>query len=103
MNKSHPGLTLGFFIIMLTGTAYTNTECQLVEYPDHYEAVCVGDAKYVPQDTGNTKPVTVVVVNGERRPPPAVMEDAIAARKKLILDLRQKDLEMNTPASGMSK
>jgi len=77
--------------------AYAGTDCKLVEFPDHYEAVCVGDARYVPQETGNSKPVTVVVTNGERRPPPAVMEDAMAARRKLILELRQKDLETNSP------
>jgi hypothetical protein len=77
--------------------ANAGTDCKLVEYPDHYEAVCVGDEKYVPQETGNSKPVTVVVTNGERRPPPAVMENEMAARRKLILELRQKDLENSAP------
>ena len=75
----------------------------MIEYPDHYEAVCEGDAKYVPQDMGDSKPVTAIIVNGERRPPPAVMEEAIAARKALILEQRQKDLERNNPPSGTAK
>lgn len=92
-----------FFAAVAPCMAFADTGCTLVEYPDHYEAVCEGDAKYVPQDTGDSKPVTAIVVNGERRPPPSVMNDARAARRRLILEQRQKDLEMNEPASGSAK
>ena len=79
-------------------------DCRLIEYPDHYEAVCEGDATYAPpKQTEDRKPVTVVVVNGERRPPRAAMENAAAARRKLILELRQKDLDTNSPEAGMSR
>src|SRR6185369_8008075 len=89
------------------GFAYAKDDCRLVEYPDHYEAVCEGDAKYVPPQQKedakqDIKPVTAVVVNGERRPPRAAMENAAAARRKLIRELRQTDLETNAPSTGTS-
>jgi hypothetical protein len=94
-------------IIFLVGTvapcpALAGEDCHLVEYPDHYEAVCTGEARYVPQ-TEDKKPVTVIVVNGERRPPASVMENAAASRRKLILDLHRKDQENNAPLTGKSQ
>jgi len=91
------------FVSLFPGIVYAKTNCRLVEFPDHYEAICEGDEKYIPRETGYSKPVTVIVTNGERRPPAAVMEDAIAARRKLILDLRQKDLETNSPTPATPK
>jgi hypothetical protein len=102
MSSKHIVLLI-FLSVIIPTVPYAATNCRLVEFPDHYEAICEGDETYVPQETGNSKPVTVVVTNGERRPPPAVMEKEIDARRKLILELRQKDLENNAPSSPISQ
>ena len=42
-------------MVLLPGMAFAATDCRIVEYPDHTEAVCVGDAEQTPashQTTG---------------------------------------------------
>lgn len=35
-------------MVLLPCTAFAATDCRVVEYPDHYEAVCIGDAEQKP-------------------------------------------------------
>ncbi|GEM_PF-3996013 len=34
--------------LLLPGTVLAATECNYVEFPDHFEAVCAGDEKFAP-------------------------------------------------------
>ena len=45
-------------LLCLPATAYASVNCQIIEYPDKVEAVCVGTA-VLPQTTG---PVQIAVV-----------------------------------------
>jgi len=36
-------------MVLLPGMAFAATDCRIVEYPDHTEAVCVGDAEQTGQ------------------------------------------------------
>ena len=35
-------------MLLFPFTAFAATDCRVIEYPDHYEAVCVGDAAQTP-------------------------------------------------------
>ena len=35
-------------IMVVPYSAFATTDCRVIEYPDHYEAVCTGDEKYDP-------------------------------------------------------
>jgi hypothetical protein len=37
-------------IMMVPSMALATTDCHVIEYPDHFEAVCTGDEKQVPHD-----------------------------------------------------
>lgn len=90
------------FMVLLAYIASAGTDCRVIEYPDRYEAVCEGDAKYAPPpQTDDTK--QVIVTNGERRPPPSVMAAARANRQRLIMDQRKQDAALNSAASGPSE
>lgn len=36
-------------LVLLPCLVFAVTDCRVVEYPDHFEAVCVGDPKYTPE------------------------------------------------------
>lgn len=36
---------ISLVMVLLPCTAFAATNCRVIEYPDHYEAVCVGDAQ----------------------------------------------------------
>ena len=36
-------ITIG--MVLLPCMAFANTDCRVINYPDHYEAVCIGDEK----------------------------------------------------------
>ncbi len=38
-------------IVLMSNAAFAATDCRVVEYPDHYEAVCTGDASQTPAQT----------------------------------------------------
>ena len=39
-------------MLLLPCQVFAGTNCRVIEYPDHYEAVCVGDPRPVPAQTG---------------------------------------------------
>jgi hypothetical protein len=39
---------LGMVLMLVPGLSFARTDCRVVEFPDHSEAVCVGDEKAVP-------------------------------------------------------
>ena len=39
---------ISLVMVLLPCTAFAATNCRVIEYPDHYEAVCVGSAEQIP-------------------------------------------------------
>ena len=42
------GKIISLVIVLLPCAAFAATDCRIVEYADHYEAVCVGTAELTP-------------------------------------------------------
>jgi hypothetical protein len=42
-------------MVLLPCTAFAGTDCRVVEYPDHYEAICVGDSEKTPSSYQKTE------------------------------------------------
>jgi len=42
-------------IVLLPCTTFAATNCRIIEYPDHYEAICVGDAEQTPASYQKTE------------------------------------------------
>jgi hypothetical protein len=51
-------------MLLLPCQVFAATDCRVVEYPDHYEAVCVGEPRPVPVQTG-VQPAQVVPVRAD--------------------------------------
>jgi hypothetical protein len=39
---------ISLMIVLLPCAAFAATDCRFIEYPDHYEAICIGDADKTP-------------------------------------------------------
>lgn len=46
IKANHRNLILFAGVAFLPCIAFAAKDCRVIEYPDHYEAVCVGDPKY---------------------------------------------------------
>jgi len=42
-------------IVMMPCMAFAAVDCRIIEYEDHFEAVCVGDAQQTPTPPGATE------------------------------------------------
>ncbi len=60
----------------------SSTDCRVVEMSDRYEAVCNGDPESKSQQLPSE--VKVTPVQGKHRPQPGIMNDARAARIKIM-------------------
>ncbi len=99
--KGCAGTMLCCCIALMPSVSSAATDCRYVEYPDHYEAVCTGDAvSGGPREKGNE--TFVPVAHGKHRPPGRYMEAERAARQNLMMDSRRKAAngqhEMDTKA-----
>lgn len=110
-------------MVLLPRMVFAATDCRVVEYPDHYEAVCVGDEKNGPVQAKKTavqektaaqtqtpvqahaatqtqtaeKPpppaVQALIAHRERLPSKSLRDAAKASRMRLIQEERQKQLD----------
>lgn len=100
-------------MVLMPGMVIAATDCRVIEYPDHYDAVCVGDEKPGPvqgqtaiptqapaaqapstkqvntQVTAQTEAARVPVTIGQRRPDKALRDAARASRIRLMKEQRQ--------------
>ena len=92
-------------IVLLHGAALAATDCRVIEYSANYEVICVGDPSTRTSSTQRAEPAqtavpvqtgsaTMLTARGERRLNPAVMVAAKAARGRLIMEQRQKNLDV---------
>lgn len=66
-------------IVLLPRMVFATTDCRVVEYPDHYEAVCVGDEKSGPvQAKTAVKEKTAAQTQTPVQAPAAVQEKVAA-------------------------
>jgi len=61
------GLVLG--MLLLPSVAFAATDCRVVEYPDQYETVCVGDMSSLPAPP---RPAETVQISPETQEPLSV-------------------------------
>ncbi|ABQ27219.1 hypothetical protein [Geotalea uraniireducens] len=109
-------------MVLLPRMVFAATDCRVVEYPDHYEAVCVGSEKYGPvqaktavqekappqaqtpvqaqeaaqAQTAAKAPspaVQALIAYRERLPNKSLRDAAKASRMRLIQEERQKQLD----------
>ncbi len=60
-------------IVLVPYTAFAATNCRVVEYPDHYEAICTGDAPpAAPSPAAPASPASVTA--STTQPAPAQLE-----------------------------
>ncbi|MBT1070960.1 hypothetical protein [Pelotalea chapellei] len=95
-----------FCIVTALGmTAQADTSCRVIEYPDHYEAVCNGDEKVVPsissplvipatpsksKKSGAKPEVRKIITYRLNRPIKTGWNDKLAIRMKLIKEEQEK-------------
>jgi hypothetical protein len=48
-------IIISLMMVLLPCTAFAATDCRIVEYPDHTEAVCVGDAEQTTASSQKTE------------------------------------------------
>lgn len=87
--KAGAGIILCCCIALLPSVSSAATDCRYVEYSDHYEAVCTGDAVSGDPRVENNKAVGPIA-HGKHRPPGRYMEAERAARLELMMDSRRK-------------
>ncbi len=60
-------------IMLVSNAAFAATDCRVVEYPDHYEAVCTGDAPQPSATSPSQEPSAspAAVTSSAPRPAPA--------------------------------
>jgi hypothetical protein len=89
---------ISLVMLFLPCTAFAGTDCRIVEYPDHYEAICTGNAEQSPaspqrtaQDQSPVQDQTVVAEQAqesEQADVPIVRNDL--ARQHAALWLRSR-------------
>ncbi|HEX9080363.1 MAG TPA: hypothetical protein VF795_12290 [Desulfuromonadaceae bacterium] len=94
--------------VLLPSLACAATDCRVVEYPDHYEAICMGDGNSGPvsapvaapsQPSVSSPPVaapqgvvpSLPQVHRQGRPPRTVTDAARTERNKMILEEQRKN------------
>jgi hypothetical protein len=93
------GLTMRKFILMgmilLPGVVVGASDCRIVEYPENYEVVCVGDGKYVPVPVNAATKILQPVTTGQVATP---LEESSATG---TTDMpRQIDAELSVRVPG---
>lgn len=47
-------IIISLVMMLFPCTALAGTDCRVIEYPDHYEAVCIGSAEQTPASSQRT-------------------------------------------------
>jgi hypothetical protein len=53
-------IIISLAMVLLPCTTFASTDCRVVEYPDHYEAICNGDSEKTPAPYQRTEQEPIV-------------------------------------------
>jgi len=83
-------------LVLLPNLLFATTDCHVVDYPDHYVAVCVGDEKNVPEQGQQS------VTNQAPAPAKSIVKTKSATAPKTTVPPGQASVTAQTAATPQS-
>lgn len=88
--KNAMKILMTVFIVLVPGFVVAATNCHMAEYPDHYEAVCIGDEKAIPEPYQKPAPT-------QNQPAPASTFTNQAAVTSPVMEQANTTIKLSGP------